>query len=148
MTRSKKSRAVSAAEAARNNPYVQRIAEDPELRNDIQEAVDIARRAYGRLSNGKPAAQALMKDKKLQKELKEAATSFRDVGAALQKPAKRKRRKGAGRLIFVALVGGTMALVLNEGARGKVLDALFGKEEEFEYTSTTTAAPNAAPTPA
>jgi hypothetical protein len=140
--RRKQSRAVSVAEAARNNPYLHRIAEDPELRNDIQEAADIARRAYGRLSNGKPT-EALMKDKKLQKELKQAASSFRDVATELREPKRRKRRR-PGRLLFVALLGGTMALVLNEGARGKVLDALFGKEEEFEYTSTTTT-PNAAP---
>ena len=29
-----------------------------------------------------------------------------------------------------------------EGLRKKVLDALFGAEEEFEYTSTTTSAPS------
>ena len=36
-----------------------------------------------------------------------------------------------------------MALALSEGLRKKVLDALFGAEEEFEYTSTTSS-----PTPA
>ncbi len=32
-----------------------------------------------------------------------------------------------------------MALAVSEPLRKKVLDALFGAEEEFEYTSTTTA---------
>jgi hypothetical protein len=36
---------------------------------------------------------------------------------------------------------------LNEGLRSKVLDALFGSEEEFDYTSTTTP-PTPAPEPA
>ena len=31
-----------------------------------------------------------------------------------------------------------LALGLSEGLRNKVLDALFGAEEEFEYTSSTT----------
>ena len=146
--RRKQSRATSLAETAKNNPYVQRIAEDPEIRDDIQEAVDIARRAYGRLSNGKPAHEALMKDKKLQKDLKEAATSFRDVGTSLQQPKRKKKQRRGGRLLVLALIGGALALALNEDARGKVLDMLFGKEEEFEYTSTTTAAPNAAAAPA
>ena len=30
-----------------------------------------------------------------------------------------------------------IALAVSEGLRKKVLDALFGAEEEFEYTSTT-----------
>ena len=39
--------------------------------------------------------------------------------------------------------GLNLALALSEGLRKKVLDALFGAEEEFEYTSTTTPAPAA-----
>ena len=34
-----------------------------------------------------------------------------------------------------------MAIALSEGLRNKVLDMLFGAEEEFDYTSTTTPAP-------
>ena len=41
------------------------------------------------------------------------------------------------KLILLALVGGAIALILSEDARKTVLDALFGAEEEFEYTSTT-----------
>ena len=46
-------------------------------------------------------------------------------------------RMPAGRLILLAIIGGVVALVVSEGARKAVLDALFGAEEEFEYTSTT-----------
>jgi hypothetical protein len=35
------------------------------------------------------------------------------------------------------VVGAALALALSEDLRKKVLDALFGAEEEFEYTSTT-----------
>jgi hypothetical protein len=38
---------------------------------------------------------------------------------------------------MLALVGAVVALILSEDARKTVLDALFGAEEEFEYTSTT-----------
>ena len=34
---------------------------------------------------------------------------------------------------------------MSEGLRKKVLDALFGAEEEFEYTSTTSSASSPAP---
>ena len=35
-------------------------------------------------------------------------------------------------------MGAGAALALSEGLRKKVLDAMFGAEEEFEYTATTT----------
>ena len=40
-----------------------------------------------------------------------------------------------------------VALAVSEGLRKKVLDALFGAEEEFEYTSTTSS-PRRRATPA
>ena len=40
-----------------------------------------------------------------------------------------------------------LALALSEDLRNKVLDALFGAEEEFDYTSTTTAPPPPTPAP-
>ena len=51
-------------------------------------------------------------------------------------PKKRKKSK-LGRIILLGLVGAAVALILSEDARKTVLDALFGAEEEFEYTSTT-----------
>ena len=38
----------------------------------------------------------------------------------------------------MGIVGAIAALALSEGLRKKLLDALFGAEEEFDYTSTTT----------
>jgi hypothetical protein len=44
---------------------------------------------------------------------------------------------GLGRLLFLLLLGAIVALVLSKDLRGKLLDALFGAEEEFDYSSTT-----------
>ena len=126
--------AVSVGEAARENQYVQRLIEDAELRDNLRTAFESARKAYSRV-NGKGPAKAL-DDKKVQKELKQAASSLR--GAADSLRAKPKRKKRRGRMLIVVLVGAGVALGVNEGLRKKVLDALFGAEEEFEYTSTTT----------
>jgi hypothetical protein len=131
--------AYAAGKAARNNQYVQRLVEDDELRDNLRTAYESARKAYTRMSNGKGPAKALMEDKKVQRELREAATSLRDAADALRTPVKRKRRRG--RLLFIGLVGAGLALALSEPLRKKVLDALFGAEEEFEYTSSTTQAP-------
>jgi hypothetical protein len=45
-------------------------------------------------------------------------------------------------------VSAGIALAVSEGLRKKVLDALFGAEEEFEYTSTTSSAASSSGTPA
>jgi hypothetical protein len=131
--------AYAAGKAARNNMYIQRLIEDEDLRENLRTGFESARKAYARMSNGKGPAKALMEDKKVQRELRDAATSLRDAADALRTPAKRKRRPG--RLLVLGLVGAGLALVLSESLRKKVLDALFGAEEEFEYTSTTTPAP-------
>ena len=138
-------KAGKAARAAGSNPYIQRVVQDAELREDMREALDRTRSAYERLANGKAPVKALMEDKKLQRELREAATSLRDVGISLRDGPKRKKRR-LGRMVLVGIVGAGLALALSEGLRKKVLDALFGAEEEFEYTSTTTPSPT--PTPA
>jgi hypothetical protein len=144
MAKSRTAKAGSAARAARDNPYVQRLIEDDELRDNIRSAYHATRSAYGRLSNGKAPTKALMDDKKLHRELRDAANALRDAGTALRDGPKRKRG-GLGRKLFVLAIGAGLALALSEGLRNKVLDALFGSEEEFDYTSTTTPAPTPEP---
>jgi hypothetical protein len=130
--------AYATGKAVRSNPYVQRFMEDDELRDNLRNAFVSAKKAYGRI-NGKGPAKAL-DDKKVQRELKDAASSLKDAADSLRGGRKRKRRKG--RLLFVALVGAGLALALSEDLRKKALDALFGAEEEFEYTASTTPAPS------
>jgi len=131
--------AVAAGKAAKDNPYVQRLIEDEELRENLRTAYESARSAYGRMSNGKGPAAAF-NDKKTQKQLREAATSLKDAADSLR-AARRPKRRGRG--LVIVLVGVGLALVLSEGLRKKALDTLFGAEEEFEYTSPTTPATNA-----
>ena len=140
----KAAKAQKAAVKARYNPYVQRVVDDEDLRQNIVQAYESSRDAFARLSNGKSPSKQIFDDKKLQKDLKEAAESIRDASVALREaPQKQKRGGGFGRVLLLGVVGGAVALVVSEGLRKKVLDALFGAEEEFEYTSTT-----ASPTPA
>jgi adenylosuccinate synthase len=126
--------AYAAGKAVRSNEYVQRLATDQELRENLRNAFVSAKKAYARV-NGKGPAKAL-DDKKVQRELKDAATSLKEAADSLRGQKKRKRSKG--RLLFVGLVGAGLALALSEGLRKKVLDALFGAEEEFEYSASTT----------
>jgi hypothetical protein len=133
--------AIAAGQALRDNPYVQRLVEDDDLRDELRAAFDSARKAYDRI-DGKSPAKAL-EDKKVQRDLKQAAESLKSAADSLREPKKRKR--GFGRVILIGLVAAGLALALSEDLRNKVLDALFGAEEEYEYTATTTPAPAAAP---
>jgi len=146
MASSKKAaKAQAAAQDAWTNPYVQRIVQDEELRDNLRAAYDHARSAYGRLSNGKAPAKVVTDDKRFQKDVKKASEALTAAGSALREGPKKRRGGGIGKLLLLGIVGGAAALALSEDLRNKVLDALFGKEEEFDYTSTTTA-PSPTPT--
>jgi hypothetical protein len=138
----KAAKAQRAAVKARYNPYVQKVVEDEDLRQSIVQAYESSRDAISRLNNGKSPSKQIFDDKKLQKDLKEAAENFRDAAVTLREAPKRKRKGGVGRLLLLTIVGGGVALAVSEGLRKKVLDALFGAEEEFEYTSPTTSSPS------
>ena len=142
----KAAKAQSAAEDAWGNPYVQRVVQDAELRDNVRLAVENARSAYARIASGKPASK-LVDDKKLQKDLKQSAEALRDAAQAL-KDGPKKKRGGFGKLLIVGIIGAGLAIALSEDLRNKVLDALFGSEEEFDYSSTTAPPPPPAPAPA
>ena len=129
-------RAADLYSAARENLYVQRLIEDEELRDSLRKAFDAARGAYSRATGNGNAVKAVTSDKKVQKDLRSAAESLREASEQLRAPKKRKKRR-LGRLILFGLVAGAVALILSEDARKTVLDTLFGAEEEFEYTSST-----------
>jgi hypothetical protein len=147
MANKKVQKAGKAAQQARSNPYVQRLIEDEDLRQNIVQAFESARDAYSRLSNGKSPTEQIFDDKKLQKHIKNAASSARDASVALHE-APRKRKSGGGgfkKLLLLGVVGTGVALALSEGLRKKALDELFGTEEEFEYTSTTSTPTTSSP---
>ena len=119
--------------------------QDEELRGNIRTAFESGRSAYGRLSNGKAPAKALLDDKKLHRDLQHAADSLRSASDALRDGPQKRRKGGIGRLLLLGIVGGAVAIGVSSDLRNKVLDLLFGAEEEFDYTSTT-APPAPAPT--
>jgi hypothetical protein len=127
--------AADIANIAKSNPYIQRILDDPKLRKNVREALDAGRNAYGRVNNGSLTAQGLLEDRKLHSELARALSAARDATITLSY-ANRRRRRGLtfGRVLLFAGIGGGIALATSESLRSKVLDLLFGAEEEFQYT--------------
>lgn len=129
----KRSKAQDAAAAAA--PYVQRAITDEELQDNVRVAVESARQAFSRLQTGKGPAKVLLDDKKFKKNVQEAATALKDASDSLREAPKRKRKGGLIRKVLVLAIAAGIALALSEDLRNKVLDALFGKEEEFDYSA-------------
>ncbi len=142
-------RAADFANINKVSPYVQRLIEDARLRDNLRAALDSSRSAYGRVTNGKTPAKALLEDKKLHKDIQEAVEAVRDATTALTEAPKKRARKGLrlGRKLLFVSVGAGLALAGSEKLRSKVLDTLFGAEEEFQYTPPppSPAAPPASP---
>ena len=126
---------LKSVDLSKATPYIQRIIEDAKLRENVRTAYDSSRSAYARLSNGKAPTKALLEDKKLQRDLQQAAEALRDATTALTEPPKKARKsRGVMRKVMIGARAFGLALAASETLRTKVLDAIFGKEEEFEYT--------------
>ncbi len=152
-SKSKRSKAVpfNAAEIAniaKSNPYIQRLIEDPKLRKNVSTAINSSKSAYARLSNGKVPARVLLEDKKLHADVGRALGAARDVTIVMTQSQRKRTRKGMtfGRKLLLVAIGSGLALAGSENLRSKVLDLLFGAEEEFQYTPPANAAAPASTT--
>jgi hypothetical protein len=117
-------------------PYIRRLVQDAQLRENVKTAYDSSKSAYARLTNGKAPTKALLEDKKLQRDLQHAVEALRDATTALTEAPKKqaKKSRGFGRKLLIVAFAFGLALAGSEKLRTKVLDAVFGKEEEFQYT--------------
>ena len=130
-------KAATAYSSARENQHVRRLIEDEELRASLVAAAVAGRKAFQRIqSNRSSAVESVTQDKRVKKELQSAAESLRDAADRLKSPPKKKRHP-VRKLLLVGVVTGGLVLVFSESARKSLLDAIFGAEEEFVYTSTT-----------
>lgn len=130
------SKATQAYSSAKDNQYVRRLIEDEELRASLIAAGLAGRKALQRIqTNRVSAVESVTQDKRVKKELQNAADSLRDAADRIKAP-KKKRHPIRNLLLIGALTGG-LVLVFSESARKSLLDAIFGAEEEFVYTSTT-----------
>jgi hypothetical protein len=139
--------AADLANITKANPYIQRLIEDEVLRDNIRRAVEQSRSAFDRVTASKAPQKAILEDRKLQNDIREAAEAVRNAAMALQDAPKHPagRKKGGlrlGRKLLFVMVAAIAALAASESLRSKVLDLLFGAEEEFQYTP-----PAGTPTP-
>jgi hypothetical protein len=128
--------ATDIANFARSNPYIQQLVNDPKLRKQVQTAIRSSKSAYSRLNHGKVSARGVLEDKKLHQDLGRALGATRDVTIIVVNTKRKRARKrmSFGRTILLIGIGAALALAGSEQLRSKVLDLLFGAEEEFQYT--------------
>lgn len=126
------------------HPYVRRVIEDDAIRDNARVAYLSAREALDRAKGSDNIIDALFDDAKLQSQL---AATGRGIAEAREHLLVKKKKSHWGRRLLIVVAGAALALALSEGLRNKVLDVLFGAEEEFDYVSTT-APPEPVATPA
>ena len=127
----------------KSNPYLQTITSDSDVHDNVRVAYESARDAYERLASGKSLSKSVLEDKKLHANLATAAAALRDVGhdprgSRRQEAARRRRRRAASAAscsCWSSVPG--IAVAVSSDVRNKLLDLMFGAEEEFDYTSTT-----------
>jgi hypothetical protein len=104
-------------------PLVNRVANDPELREHAKRALDSARTVYEKVQADGPKKAA--SDKRVQDEVVKAAAELRTGASKLARPKERRNRRflkiGLGVAIAAAAAIGLKRAVSSD-------------EDEFEYT--------------
>jgi hypothetical protein len=127
-----KEKVSDAVESAR--PYVERLARDEDLHDNVKRAYDSARRIYDELIGDRGTtgvAMRVARDKDLQKELKKAVEELRQAGRRAQ-----GKESHAGRNATLLLAGIALGVLFNPATgpdtRRWLKDRLFGPEQPFE----------------
>jgi len=121
-----------AVDAAR--PYVERLARDEELHDNVKNAYESARRIYADLLGDRGTTGVALKvarDKDLQKELRKAVEELRQAGQRVQ-----GKDSHTGRNASLLLAGIALGVLFNPATgpdtRRWLKDRLFGPEQPFE----------------
>jgi hypothetical protein len=127
-----KDRMNDAVDAAR--PYVERLARDEELHDNVKHAYESARRIYDELLGDRGTTGVALKvarDKDLQKELRKAVEELRQAGQRVQ-----GKDSHTGRNASLLLAGIALGVLFNPATgpdtRRWLKDRLFGPEQPFE----------------
>ncbi|MFM9126068.1 MAG: hypothetical protein ACKOQ0_00510 [Solirubrobacterales bacterium] len=141
--------ASESAQQLKDNEYLKRIAEDPKVRENARVAYESAREAFDRISAADNPAAAILDDDKVRRSIKKASDAALEARDRVIAPPRKSR---LARNLLILTAGAALAVVVSVGLRDKILDLVFGAEEEFDYVPTTapptSAATASAPTPA
>ena len=127
-----------AVDSAR--PYVERLARDEELHDNVKRAYESARRIYDELLGDRGTtgmALRVARDKDMQKELRKTVGELREAGRRVQ-----GNESHTGRNATLLIAGIAIGVLFNPATgpdtRKWLKDKLFGPEQPFEaYDSQT-----------
>jgi hypothetical protein len=127
-----KDRVSGAVDSAR--PYVERIARDEDLHDNVKRAYESARRIYDELLGDRGTTGMALKvarDKDIQGELKKAVEELRSAGRRVQ-----GKDSHTGRNATLLLAGIALGVLFNPSTgpdtRKWLKDKLFGPEQPFD----------------
>jgi hypothetical protein len=127
-----------AVDSAR--PYVERIARDEELHDNVKRAYESARRIYDELLGDRGTtgmALRVARDKDMQKELRKTVEELREAGRRAQGKDSHTSRNATLLLAGIA-IGVLFNPATGPDTRRWLKDKLFGPEQPFEsYESQT-----------
>ena len=130
-----KDKVSDAVDSAR--PYVERLARDEDLHDNVKRAYGSARRIYDELLGDRGTtgmAFKVARDKDIQKELRKAVEELREAGRRAQGKDSHSTRNAT-----LLLAGIALGLLFNPATgpdtRKWVKDKLFGPEQPFESHS-------------
>jgi hypothetical protein len=130
-----KDKVSDAVDSAR--PYVERLARDEDLHDNVKRAYESARRIYDDLLGDRGTtgmAFKVARDKDIQKELRKAVEELREAGRRAQGKDSHSTRNAT-----LLLAGIALGLLFNPATgpdtRRWIKDKLFGPEQPFESHS-------------
>ena len=121
----KAAKAGAAAVAVKNSPYVQRVSRTRSCARTCSRLTSPPATPPTASATASRPTKQIFDDKKLQKDLKNAAESFRDASVALREAPKQKKGLSFGRLLLLTVVerrhrAGRLRGPAQEGARRAV----------------------------
>ncbi len=128
------SNASESAQQLKDNEYLRRIAEDPKVRENARVAYQSAREAFDRISAADNPAAAILDDAKVRRSIKKASDAALEARDRVVAPP---RKSHIVRNLLILVAGAALAVALSAALRDKILDLVFGAEEEFDYVPTT-----------
>ncbi len=126
--------ASESAQQLKENEYLRRIAEDPKVRENARVAYESARDAFDRISAADNPAAAILDDDKVRRSIKKASDAALEARDRVIAPP---RKSHLVRNLLILTAGAALAVAVSAGLRDKILDLVFGAEEEFDYVPTT-----------
>ena len=121
------------ARAAKRKAYLQAILHDDRVHERVRTGIGLTRAAYDRVSRRGKGAEALFADRRARRDLGRALVAFQEAAVVVRAGRLRRRRRlGVRTVVGVSVIGGAVAVVVNEDLRQRVVELVSGSSNGSE----------------